>query len=55
MSALTAFFKGCLNDYLGSQEGVGSPGPGVMNGCKVPSGHWESNLKSSERTSVLTH
>jgi hypothetical protein len=26
-----------------SEEGIGSSGTGIMNGCKPPAGYWESN------------
>lgn len=25
------------------EEGLGSPGTGVLDGCKLPCGHWGSN------------
>jgi hypothetical protein len=42
--------------YLCSQkteEGTGSPGTGVADGCELPCGCWESNLSPLEEQAVL--
>lgn len=35
------------------EEGLGSPGTGVLDGCKPPCGHWGSNTCPLEEHPVL--
>ena len=37
------------------EEGIGSPGIGVTDGCELPCGCWELNLRSSGLATCVLH
>jgi E3 ubiquitin-protein ligase NEDD4 len=45
----------CITGSCGAEEGIGSPGIGVIDGCKPPCSCWELNLgPMKEQTVFLT-